>query len=275
MKTQGRTTPDQGRAPGPAMASPPPELPPALLNPVRLPGEPGVPPRVLLAFTRPDVKLLTGLVQAEPEPERRLWLCELRRGTWQEREVLLAGPLLGAPQTAMVLEKLIVLGAEAVLGLGWCGSLQPEVPLGSLVVPESAVGGDGTSPHYAENRRHHRPHAGLHRLLAKKMQELTDKHSMRGYKGPVWSTDAVYRETAALMDQGRAEGALAVEMEMAALFAVGGFRGVAVAGLLVVSDELFRAPWRSGVRSPHCRRAREQAARLALDTLAAWGAPDA
>lgn len=275
MKDQGRTSRNLQQEAAVPAGTPPPGLPPALINPVRLPGEAGVPPRAVLAFTRPDAKLLAGLLQAGGEPFRRLWTCDLRQGSWQGREVLLAGPLLGAPQAAMVLEKLIVLGAKAVVGLGWCGSLQPEVPLGSLVLPECAFGGDGTSPHYAENRRCHRPHAGLHRLLAKNLQELTDKNNMVVRSGPVWTTDAVYRETAALVARGQGEGALAVEMEMAALFAVGAFRGVAVAGLLVVSDELFSLTWRSGARTPQYRQAREVAARLTLNTLAAWDDTDA
>jgi purine-nucleoside phosphorylase len=85
--------------------------------------------------------------------------------------------------------------------------------------------------------------------------------------GPVWSTDAVYRETPALLGKAQAAGAVAVEMELAAVLAVAAFRGIAAAGLLVVSDELFGGAWRNLSRSPEVRRARELAARLALACL--------
>ncbi len=271
MKATGCPSPAADRRKRPPATPSRPELPPALINPIRLPGEEAVPRRVVLACTRPDLKLLGDLLPTPPEPGRRLWTCELRRGQWQGRELLLGGPLLGAPQAAMVLEKLIVLGAEAIVCLGWCGSLTAEVGLGALVLPDGAFGGDGTSPHYADHRHCHRPHPALHQGLASRLQGVADNHpALMAHIGPVWSTDAVFRETAALVARARACGAVALEMEMAALFAVGAFRGAAVAGLLVVTDELFRPVWRSGARSPQCRAARETAARLALDALAAW-----
>ncbi len=59
---------------------------------------------------------------------------------------------------------------------------------------------------------------------------------------------------------------------MSALFAVGRFRQVPVAGLLVVSDELATLSWQPGYRSEGFRQAREQAARLVLDVAAQWEA---
>jgi uridine phosphorylase len=228
---------------------------------------------VVLACTKPDVRLLTGLLAAPDEPYRRLWTCGLHRGVCQDHDILLAGPVLGAPQAAMVLEKLAALGAQSVVVLGWCGSLRPEVALGHLLLPAAAFGGDGTSPHYAPAGPAPRAHAGLLGVLEEKLQELSRKERLTWHAGPVWTTDAVYRETAQFVARCQARGALAVEMELAALFAVGACRGVAVAGLLVVSDELFTLSWRSGARSPQCRTAREAAARLALAALVAWETP--
>ena len=68
----------------------------------------------------------------------------------------------------------------------------------------------------------------------------------------------------------QAQGVLGVDMEMAALFAVGRFRQVPVAGLLVVSDELATLQWRPGYRSERFRRARDQAARLVLAAAVQW-----
>jgi hypothetical protein len=45
------------------------------------------------------------------------------------------------------------------------------------------------------------------------------------------------------------------------------FRGVELAGLLVVSDELFTLTWRHGWRDEHFRRGRQQAVSAALDAL--------
>ena len=86
--------------------------------------------------------------------------------------------------------------------------------------------------------------------------------------GPVWSTDAIYRETRGLVQSCQAQGILGIDLELAALFAVGRFRGIAVAGLMVVSDELFTLTWQPARGSQPFRRAREKAFHLMLDIAA-------
>ena len=87
------------------------------------------------------------------------------------------------------------------------------------------------------------------------------------HAGKVWTTDAPYRETEAKVREYGSQGILAVEMEMSALFTVARFRGVALAGLLVVSDELSNLTWRHGLRDNRFRRNRHKAVRAALDAL--------
>jgi uridine phosphorylase len=174
----------------------------------------------------------------------------------------------------MVLEKLIALGAKAVVVVGWCGSLSPQVRLGSLVLPVMAVGGDGTSPHYCLDDRDLDPHVGLCHSLEHILSEDLGA-GVPWQAGTVWTTDAFYRETADAVRHYQGQGVLAVDLEMAALFAVGRFRGVAVAGLLAVSDELFTLTWQPGQRSGRFTKAREFAARAALAALTAWKDDDA
>jgi uridine phosphorylase len=193
---------------------------------------------------------------------------------WTGCHITVAGPALGAPYAAMVLEKLIALGARAVVLLGWCGSLSSSVKIGSLVLPLTALAGDGTSPQYRLDDRDLLPHPGLSRTLRRFLTE-DSAGAVPWQSGIVWTTDAFYRETADAVRHYQGQGVLAVDLEMAALFAVGRFRGVAVAGLLAVSDELFDLTWRPGHRSGRLRQAREAAARAALAALAAWEDDDA
>ncbi len=239
---------------------------PALIQPVRLPGEAPAPSRVLLVCTEPDVKLASSLVEADGGP-RRLWLSQMLRGTFQGRELLVAGPVLGGPQAAMVLEKLIALGAREVVLLGWCGSLNPGLPAGSVLLPTLAWPGDGTSPHYLAPGELPAPHAALEARLRGQLGTLAAAGGLVWQAGPVWSLDAIYRETPSLLRRAEAAGARALDMELAAVLAVAAFRGMAAAGLLVVSDELFGGVWRNVSRSPEVARARELAARLALAGL--------
>lgn len=231
----------------------------ALIQPLREPGEAEVPPTAIMTFSPADYRDLCRLAQLEGR-SRRLWGCAVREGRWQGTPVAVAAPALGAPYAAMVLEKLIALGAHRVLVLGWCGSLAPQVRLGHLVLPSGAYPGDGTSLHYLADPALISPHPGLYQLLAAHLR----KNPLSWHTGKVWSTDAFYRETPSLVRSCRSQGFLALEMELAALFAVARFRGIALAALLVVSDELFDLTWKPARGAQSFRRAREVALSLIL-----------
>ncbi len=249
-----------------------PSADPSLINPEREVGEEAVSARVVLACTRPDFEFLSRLVEAKKP--RYLWNCGVRAGAWAEQDITVAGPVLGAPQAAMVLEKLIALGAKAVVAVGWCGSLQSHLPSGSMVLPLAALAGDGVSPHYCFDDSRLEPHPGLRGYLAQVLLAYLDD-TVSVDAGHVWTTDAFYRETADAIQHYQQQDVLAVDLETAAMLAVGRFRKIAVAGLLVVSDELFTLTWQPGHRSGRFAKARELAARAALAAITAWKENDA
>jgi uridine phosphorylase len=241
----------------------------AIINPTREPWDPPVTDRVILTFTLPDFRYLSRLMQAAEQPHY-IYNCALREGRWEGQTITLMAPALGAPYAVMVLEKLIALGAGMVLALGWCGSLQSQVVIGDLVLPTATVSTEGTSRHYPLNGLPD-PDEDLVRMLRDYLAASED----RWQEGTVWSTDGFYRETVDLVQHYQAQGVLGVDMEMAALFALGRFRRVPVAGLLVVSDELATLHWKPGYRSERFRRARDRAARLVLAAAAHWDRGDA
>lgn len=55
---------------------------------------------------------------------------------------------IGGPSTAIAVEELARLGVETMIRVGTCGSIQPSVKVGSLVVAEAAVRLDGTTRQY-------------------------------------------------------------------------------------------------------------------------------
>jgi uridine phosphorylase len=238
---------------------------PAIINPTREPWDDPVTPRVILTFTLPDYRSLCRLAQPQ-DPPRYLYNCAVRQGRWQDRPITFTAPALGAPYAVMVMEKLLVLGARMVLALGWCGSLQPGLAIGDLVLPTAAVSTEGTSRHYPLDGRPPDPDPGLTEIL----RQVLKASGHPWQEGQIWSTDGFYRETVHQVETHQARGVLGVDMEMAALFTVGRFRQVPVAGLLVVSDELATLQWRPGYRSEPFRRARDQAARLILAAAAGW-----
>ncbi|MBN2123547.1 MAG: nucleoside phosphorylase [Deltaproteobacteria bacterium] len=171
----------------------------------------------------------------------------------------LSGPFLGAPQAVMAAEKIIALGAKRLWVLGWCGSLQPDLRIGDIVIPEGALAEEGTSSHYPIGGRAPRTDEQLNKCIEEALQGR--KRPFR--KGTVWTTDAPYREVPGKVTAYGARGVLAVEMEMSALMTVALFRGVGLAGLLVVSDELHELRWRHGFGDPRLK----EGCRLAGDVL--------
>jgi uridine phosphorylase len=237
----------------------------AIINPTREPWDAPVTPRVILTFTLPDYRYLCRLVQPPAAP-RYIYNCALSEGRWDDQPITVMAPALGAPYAVMVLEKLKVLGGRMVLVLGWCGSLQSHLKIGDLVLPATTVSTEGTSRHYPLEGQSPDPDPVLYKILRQRL-ETSDN---RWQEGPVWSTDGFFRETVGLVTHYQAQGVLGVDMEMAALFTVGRFRQIPVAGLLVVSDELATLKWNPAYRSEHFRRARDQAARLVLAAAVQW-----
>jgi uridine phosphorylase len=184
----------------------------------------------------------------------------------QNSTISLAGPFVGSPHAVIAMEKLIAMGVTRVWALGWCGSLQPWLPVGSIILPNSAVSEEGTSRHY--------PVAAPPRSDDKLMsivEKALDRVGIAYAKGPVWTTDAPYRETLDKVDGYQRRGVLGVEMEMSALMTLAVYRGVSMAGLLVVSDELAGLKWKPGFSDPVLKQQSRTAAKALLQAVAPLG----
>lgn len=156
-----------------------------------------------------------------------------------------AGPAIGAPSAVLVMEKLIALGATTIILMGWCGAVDADYAIGDIVVPTSAVCGEGTSAYYGGGDI---VHPG--REASKVVGMLLTKQGLTCKPGAVWSTDAPYRESRKQLEQlQREKGVVAVDMEFSALCSAASFRNVDLAAALVVSDELWRSAWRPGFKN--------------------------
>lgn len=150
-------------------------------------------------------------------------------------QFLVARGLHGAPMAAVQLEELIALGCDDFLVIGPAGhptsQLQPDVPLGALVVATKAWIYEGTSPHYG-CVEHSLPSDGAVERLKSVLHGL----DLEFQQGAVATTDALYRETKSLLQHVLMRQGLAVEMELSALCTVAKYHGKTLAGLLFISD---------------------------------------
>ncbi|MCP4687045.1 MAG: nucleoside phosphorylase [Desulfobacterales bacterium] len=171
-----------------------------------------------------------------------------------------AGPMVGAPYAVMVMESLIAGGVRKILYLGWAGAVSPDVRIGDVILPGSALIDEGTSRHYRTGPGEaSRPSRAMVERIRK---ELTAR-AAPFREGAVWTTDGIFRETPRKVARFREMGALAVEMETSALFTVARYRGVEAAAILVVSDDLSTLKWRPGFKAPAFKAAR----RVAIESL--------
>ena len=157
------------------------------------------------------------------------------------RRLTLFHPGVGAPLAAAMLEEAIALGCRKFIACGGAGVLDRSIALGHLVVPTAAIRDEGTSYHYLLPGREVEPSAdGVSAIEA-----VLKSRGCDYLTGKTWTTDALYRETAAKVARRRDEGCLTVEMEAAALFAVARFRGVPLAQVLYGGDDISGAEWDS------------------------------
>jgi len=166
----------------------------------------------------------------------------------------ICGPFLGAPQAVLGLEKLIALGAKKIWVFSWCGSISKDVNIGDIVLPTYAFSEEGTSQHYPLD-----------------FEPFPDKDMMKQIKyallsqnvpfceGPLVTTDAPYRETKEKIQKYQEKGVLGIDMEISALIRVANFRSVSIAGIFVVSDELYLDKWKPGFSTPQVKSASEKA----------------
>lgn len=199
-----------------------------------------VEPVVVAAFQYPVYRALVGLASARPaaawiEPRR----FPLAHGSIEGAPLSVTLLPVGAPAAVMHAEVLIAAGARALITVGSAGSLQPDLPIGSLVLPTGATREEGTSFHYAPST----VDAGADSHATDVIRETCSLLGLSSREGRVWTTDAPFRETRARIDAHARQGTLAVDMEASALFVLGAARGIAVGSLFIISDELYR-PWR-------------------------------
>jgi len=170
----------------------------------------------------------------------------------------------GAPMAASVVEEFVALGATHFIAIGTAGALQPGFDVGHPIVCERAVRDEGVSHHYLPSAKYV---GASPRLAAALVAELTNR-GVAHSSGASWTTDALFRETEDEVQHYRTEGVLCVEMEAAALFAVGSYRRVETASVFVVSDSLADVVWQPRWDSGEVRAALTGVYEAAVSVLA-------
>ncbi len=187
-----------------------------------------------------------------------LWLLE-----GPARAAVIGNFGVGAPAMGSVVEELAALGARRFVIVGSAGGLQPDLRPGGLVLATRALRDEGLSRHYLPPA----PDVAAEPAFVDALGRALTARQLAYRSGITWTTDAPYREIRRDVLRHQQAGVLTVEMEAAALFAVGQALGLETAALLVVLDVLADGRWHLDLDL----RPVEQGLQAALDAVVTLG----
>jgi uridine phosphorylase len=145
------------------------------------------------------------------------WACyhtEMDVSRYRGLTLGVVGRAVGAPFAVLVAEQLFVSGCQLLISVTSAGQVSPVGPTPYFVLIDRALRDEGTSGHYVPPSPFAEGDASLLARVWPALQTL----SLPVHRGMTWTTDAPYRETEHAIGAARAQGALAVEMEAAALY---------------------------------------------------------
>ena len=179
-----------------------------------------------------DHLLATGRAAAEPA-----WPCfhtRLLRWRANGAEYGMIGGTVGAPFAVLVAEELFALGCEALVSISSAGLIAPGISPPFFLLIEKALRDEGTSHHYLS--------PGQLSIAAPSLMEVVARRIAGSiipvHRGASWTTDAPFRETETLIAARREEGVISVEMEAAALLALGAAIGKPVVCLAHITNAM-------------------------------------
>ena len=170
---------------------------------------------------------------------------------------------VGAAACAINLEEVISRGAKTIMMFGSCGVLAEDIPKWGIIVPTAALRDEGVSYHYLPASHEVEFPQETVEVISRSLQQNGEKVRC----GKVWTTDAIYRETAEKMRWRKEQGCIAVDMECASALAVCRFRNVRFGQFFYTEDLLTEEAWDSRGLSGGVKEQAQRLFSLALGCL--------
>lgn len=148
----------------------------------------------------------------------------------------IVGCAVGASFAVLIAEQLFVSGCKILISITSAGQIAPLGPTPYFILIDRALRDEGTSHHYLPPSTFSEAD---HTLTDRAFADLAAL-PIAIHRGTSWTTDAPYRETEEAIAAARAHGALAVEMEAAALYAFADARNRPVLCFAHVTNQMAR-----------------------------------
>ena len=158
---------------------------------------------------------------------------EMHTGTLDGKRVTVGNGGRYAPDTGMTTEILCAGGAEFLIRLGSCGSLQDHVKIGDLVIVTGAIRGEGTTSYYVPRNFSTLAHPDVVNALQKAAESLQVRHHL----GRIFTTDALFQETPELIQELNEQNVSSIDMVTSTFLTIAQLRQKKAGAVLAVSDE--------------------------------------
>ncbi len=157
------------------------------------------------------------------------------------KEILFDSTMMGAPAASFNIETYLCHSPACEgIGVGYCGALQPGIEIGTIIIPEKARVGEGTSKYYGNDEVSYPDQDLVNRLV-----EATRRFGYEPLVGETFSIDAAFMETPDFLENLARQGIIGIDMETSALFSIAEYHGKRAAAILVVSDKPYKGPLHS------------------------------
>ncbi len=205
-------------------------------------------------------------------------------GTYRGAPISCTSTGIGAPSTSIAMEELARCGARTFIRVGTCGTVQPDIPNGTMAILDSAMRQDGASTAYAPIEY---PAVADHRVVSAGVAAAVDlgldhvvgttrsadtfyaSHPRPGSSyGDFWQSAWEHR-----FEDLRRLNVVAAEMEASVIFVLARIWGLRAGGVSVVLDNMLEVAGDSGEFDPQAQLDRsqrwiEQVAQLGNETVA-------
>jgi uridine phosphorylase len=179
---------------------------------------------------------------------------EMARGTWRGTPITVCSTGIGGPSTEIAVVELANLGMKRGIRVGGMGAIDPSMPLGSFLIVDTALRNTGTARVYDPSSEP----VPASTEVVKALEHAAQALKLPFRKGAIYTTDSYYwgqerlarptanpesLPTAGLMQQLIKIGAVGMDMECEALFAVGRALDVEVGAVLAVHGNRATDQW--------------------------------
>ena len=159
-------------------------------------------------------------------------------GNYFDTQISIISSGIGCPATSLKLEALRDLEIKAIIRFDFCGSLIDEVEIGDIVIADKAICGDGTSPHYWNFEKNFI--VDCDDKLLSKFSKILKENDTSYHVGPVWTTDALFKETPELIQKAVAKSSIGIDMETSILYTYGKKFDIPSISIMIVTDQPFK-----------------------------------